>query len=164
MNFSTLLEQSGRDDITIDNNTITKPDLKYLDIDKDRYYKSNCCLKIFTIEFYQTMHDLEKQKQLILKMLKDCPYIRRFVCYYDYSPRIKEGTFSRHHYHGWLVTNSFVKLHSKYGSNKKGIVKKDYDLLIWMRSPYDKEGRQCTLDDMQEWKYYCEAYGNGFKN
>lgn len=140
-------------------NIQNKSNVPMFDINKDLTYPYWLAYKIFTIEFYQTMYDLDKQKALILKMLDGFPSIRRFVCYYDYSPKIKDGTFSKHHYHGYLATSNFVKLNNKYGSNKKGIVKKNHDLLIWMRD--FRKGD--TLDDLGNWDWYIKAYGNGFK-
>lgn len=117
-------------DIIIDISNIYKGRLIF-DISKDNVYPAWLARKIFTIEFHETMHDVDKQQSQILAMLKEFPSIRKFVCHYDYSEKIRG--MSRHHYHGYLYTSAFLPLFNKYGK-KKGVSYMGKDLLIWMRS------------------------------
>lgn len=130
-----------------------KPDLSFLNIDKDGYYPKWVSLKIFTITFMQT-DCVEEQKKMIVDLLAEFPQIRRFVCFYDYSEKIIKHTYSKHHFHGWACCSSWSKLWQKYGSNKKGLKRGDHDLLIWFRDA--REGD--TPEKMSDWRYYCEKY------
>lgn len=122
-----------------------------ISIDKDKIYQSWISKKIFTIEFYQTLEDRDEQVNKINHLLCEFPSIRKFECHYDYSANLKG--VSRHHYHGILYTSSFSKLFAKYGANKKGIKKKDHDLLIWMTN-IDEDKLKC-------WTFYCNMFKKG---
>jgi len=121
---------------------------------KDKEYPSWLAHKIFTIEFNQTMHDTDVQETLIHRMLAEFPSIRRFVCFYDRSDKMKN--YSKHHYHGYLLSSNFKALHMRYGF-RKGRKMDNMDLLIWMRTARKGDTSSCH----NTWHEYIESYVSG---